>query len=190
VVRWGRFPRSSGLKCCAGTRGSYVAENGSPPETMEPSFEKLLGLLAEAGIHFVVVGGIAVTLQGYVRLTEDIDLLVDAEPENLSALLELLGAYGDGFARELSLEDFTDEEGAIRIVEETEQCQIDLFTRISGRTYGDVVVDADTFSLGGRMIRYASKESLIAWKEPSVREKDRLDALALKRLAEDPRAFD
>jgi hypothetical protein len=40
------------------------------------------------------------------------------------------------------------------------------------------------------MIRYASKESLIAWKEPSVREKDRLDALALKRLAEDPRAFD
>lgn len=157
---------------------------------MEPSFEKLLGLLAEAGIRFVVVGGIAVTLQGYVRLTEDIDLLVDAVPSNLSSLLELLGAYGEGFARELSLADFTDEEGAIRIVEETEQCQIDLFTRISGLTYDDVVVDADTFSLRGRMVRFASKKSLIGWKEASGREKDRLDALALKRLAEDPRALD
>jgi hypothetical protein len=157
---------------------------------MEPSFEQLLGLLAEAGIRFVVVGGIAVTLQGYVRLTEDVDLLVDAEPSNLSSLLELLGAYGEGFACELSLEDFTDEEGAIRIVEETEQCQIDLFTRISGRTYGDVVVDADAFPLRGKMIRYASKESLIAWKESSAREKDRLDVLALKRLAVDPRALD
>ncbi|TAE76626.1 MAG: hypothetical protein EAZ65_06020 [Verrucomicrobia bacterium] len=157
---------------------------------MEPSFEKLLGLLAEAGIRFVVVGGIAVTLQGYVRLTEDIDLLIDAEPSNLSSLLELLGAYGEGFARELSLTDFTDEEGAIRIVEESEQCQIDLFTRISGRTYDDVVVDADTFPLRGRMVRFASKKSLIGWKEASVREKDRLDALALRHLAEDPRALD
>lgn len=129
-------------------------------------------------------------MQGYVRLTEDIDLLIDAEPANLSMLLELLSTYGEGFARELSLEDFTDDEGAIRIVEETEQCQIDLFTRISGRTYGDVVVDADSFPLRGKIIRYASKESLIAWKEPSSREKDRLDALALKRLAEDPRALD
>jgi predicted nucleotidyltransferase len=43
---------------------------------MEPSFEKLLVLLAERGVRFVVVGGIAVTLQGYVRLTEDVDLLI------------------------------------------------------------------------------------------------------------------
>jgi hypothetical protein len=39
---------------------------------MEPSFEKLLGLLAEAGMDFIVVGWIAVSIQGYVRLTEDV----------------------------------------------------------------------------------------------------------------------
>jgi hypothetical protein len=39
---------------------------------MEPSFEKLLELLAEAGVAFIVVGGIAVSIQGYVRLTEDV----------------------------------------------------------------------------------------------------------------------
>lgn len=38
---------------------------------MEPSFEKLLVRLADAGVQFVVVGGVAVTLNSYVRLTEE-----------------------------------------------------------------------------------------------------------------------
>jgi len=32
----------------------------------EPSFEKLLVLLAEGKVEFIVVGGIAVSIQGYV----------------------------------------------------------------------------------------------------------------------------
>lgn len=157
---------------------------------MEPSFEKLLVLLAKRGIRFVVVGGIAVTLQGYVRLTEDVDLLVEGSAENIDLLLATLSGYGEGFAAELARADFDDSEGAIRIVEETEQCQIDLFTRMSGRCYADVVSDASTLTLQGLPIRYASKASLIDWKANSVREKDKLDAIALRRLQDDPRAFD
>lgn len=157
---------------------------------MEPSFEKLLVLLAESGVRFIVVGGVAVTLQGYVRLTEDVDLLVDDSIKNLSLLLDCLGGYGEGFAKELSIEDFDDSEGAIRIVEETESCQIDIFTRMSGRKFSDVVVDADHFNLRGQSIHFASKASLIIWKEKSVREKDQLDALALRKLMQDPAAFD
>jgi len=157
---------------------------------MEPSFEKLLGVLAEARVRFVVVGGIAVTLQGYVRFTEDIDILIDQSVDNVQAFLTSLADYGEGFARELDVEDFNDEEGAIRILEEVEACQIDVFTRMSGRKYEDVIRDADHFSLREWKIAYASKSSLIGWKEKSVREKDRLDAMALRKLEQDPRAFD
>ena len=157
---------------------------------MEPSFAKLLGLLADANVKFVLVGGLAVTLQGYVRFTEDVDMLIDSSRDNVRRLLAALKHYGEGFARELSIDDFTDEEGAIRIVEEVEQCQLDLFTRMSGRTYDDVIQDADEFVLDGREIRFASKKSLISWKEHSVREKDRLDALALRELLANPHAFD
>ncbi len=157
---------------------------------MEPSFEKLLVLLAESGVRFIVVGGVAVTLQGYVRLTEDVDLLVDDQTENLSLLLKCLGGYGEGFAKELSIKDFDASEGAIRIVEEIENCQIDLFTRMSGRNFDAVIVDADHFNLRGQSIPFASKSSLIGWKEKSVREKDQLDALALRKLIQDPTAFD
>ncbi len=157
---------------------------------MEPSFEKLLVVLAEAKVKFIVVGGVAVSMQGYVRLTEDVDLLLEDAPDNLQRLLDALGGYGEGFARELSLRDFTDEEGAIRIVEEVESCQMDLFTVMAGKHYADILGDADRFPVGDHAIAFASKSSLIAWKGKSVREKDRLDAQALQRLSENPRAFD
>ena len=86
--------------------------------------------------------------------------------------------------------DFTDEEGAIRIVEVTEQCQIDIFTRMGGRKYDDVIRDADTFTVAGHAIAVASKASLIGWKSKSVREKDKFDAVALRQLQDNPNAFD
>jgi len=157
---------------------------------MEPTFEKLLACLAEGGVDLVLVGGLAVTLHGYVRLTEDVDILIEPSMENVERLLACLGNYGEGFARELSPEDFTDEEGAIRIVEEAENSQLDVFTRMAGLRYEDLIEDAETFRLRHHEIRYASSARLIELKGRSVREKDRLDVAALERLRNDPGAFD
>jgi len=157
---------------------------------MEPSFEKLLVRLADAGVQFVVVGGIAVTLHGYVRLTEDVAILIARTPENIARLLGTLADYGEGFARELKPEDFSDEEGAVRIVEETEQSQIDIFTRMTGQRFADLVADAVEFPLSGRIIRFASKAALIRLESASLRDKDRLDVAALRQLLDNPRAFD
>jgi len=107
---------------------------------MEPSFVKPLVLLADARVKFILVGGLAVTLQGYVRFTEDVDMLIDANLENIELLLAVLANYGEGFASELSVDDFTNEEGAIRIVEEVEQRQLDIFTRMSSRVYDDASI--------------------------------------------------
>ena len=80
--------------------------------------------------------------------------------------------------------------GAIRIVEEAEQCQIEIFTHMSGRRSVDVIKDANRFEVGGHQIAIAFKASLIEWKSRSVREKNQFDAAALRRLQENPRAFD
>ncbi len=167
-----------------------AASRGAPLPAMEPSFEKLLARLADGGVEFVVVGGVAVTLHGYVRLTEDVDILIAHSSENVTRLLAALGDYGEGFARELSAADFTDEEGAIRIVEETEQSQLDVFTRMTGLYFADLIPNAGSFELAGHSIRYASKSDLIRLKSASHRDKDRLDVAALQRLLADPHAFD
>lgn len=158
--------------------------------TMEASFEKLLVRLARAEIRFVVVGGIAVSLQGYVRLTEDVDILLDCEDTNVRRFLGSLADYGEGFAKEFSLEDFTPEEGALRLIEETEGCQLDIFTVISGKTYTDLAQDAAVFKVQDLKVLYASKKSLIELKSNTVREKDQLDVQALRKLENDQNAFD
>ena len=157
---------------------------------METSFEKLLARLADANVRFVLVGGLAVALNGYVRLTEDVDILIEPSELNVRRLLECLADFGEGFARELSVGDFSDEEGAIRIVEEAEHCQLDIFTRMTGLHYADIAGDAVRSSIGGHEILYASKVALIRLKSASVREKDRLDVAALQRLEQDPHALD
>lgn len=149
---------------------------------MEPSFEKLLGHLAAHKIEFLLVGGLAVALHGYVRLTEDVAILIDTDPANISRFIEAMAKYGEGHGGTFLAEDFDETPGALRLIEETEQSQLDIFTVMGGLTYQDFVADAERYELGDHTIRYASRAMLIRFKSSSVREKDQIDVFALKRL--------
>ena len=50
----------------------------------------LLELLREEGVDFVVIGGVAVAAHGFVRGTEDLDLVPDPDPANLQRLASAL----------------------------------------------------------------------------------------------------
>jgi len=63
---------------------------------------------------------------------------------------------------ELQPSDFDDSEGAIRNVEETENCHVDSFTSITGGLYENVFGDAEIFNLNEMEVRYASEDALIS----------------------------
>lgn len=53
-----------------------------------PELEDLLALckaLNAEGVRYLLIGGFAVILHGFVRATKDIDLLIDASVENGNA---------------------------------------------------------------------------------------------------------
>src|ERR1700677_115696 len=52
--------------------------------------DELLLARREAHVRFVVIGGIAVGVHGYVRATKDLDIVPDPEPENVTRLSSLL----------------------------------------------------------------------------------------------------
>lgn len=146
---------------------------------MDPGpFASALAALSRAEVRYLVVGGVACVLNGFVRTTEDVDLLVDAEPENVRRLLATLATLGEGHARELRVEDFTDEEGSIRLVEDF---PIDLFTRMKGRRYADMLRYRKVFD-GEAPIPYVDAEGLILLKSGSLRPQDQSDVEALRRL--------
>ena len=148
---------------------------------MVNTFEGLLGVLAGNQVRFTLVGGLAVSLSGFVRTTEDMDILVDDDPSNLQNLLNCLLQFGEGYAAELSPSDFSDEEGAIRVREEFD---LDIFVRMRGYKYGDITDHIRHHELAnGTKIPYLNADGLILLKTGSVRDKDRIDVAALTRIS-------
>ena len=125
------------------------------------------------------VGGVAVALNGFVRTTEDIDILIEASAENVTRLLDELRNFGEGHARELSPADFSDSEGAIRIIEDF---PLDVFTMMRGKRYADLVGSTKTTRSDDVEVRYLNAETLIALKSDSQRDQDRIDVFALRAL--------
>ena len=142
-------------------------------------FESLLVKLARAGVDFAAVGGVAVSLNGFVRATEDVDILVRNSPENLCRLLDCLKNWGEGWARELQLEDFAVEEGSVRVVENFD---LDIFVKMRGKGLDDFRANLRHFDAEGVRIAYLSPADLIFLKDGSWREKDKLDVTALREI--------
>ncbi len=102
----------------------------------ELDFEELLVFLTSNDIKFIVVGGVACALNGFVRATEDVDILVEASKNNILKLLEVLKSWGEGYAKELSIADFPLSAGAIRIIE---SFPLDIFTILNGKNYHEYI---------------------------------------------------
>ena len=154
-------------------------DHSPKPREITSRFEKLLVALATDGIDFAVVGGLAVIFNGYPRLTLDADILVHDAPENLRKLLDCLAGWGEGWARELKPEDFIYDQGAIRVMEEFD---LDIFTRMSGKSLDDFRPRLRYLETSGVRIPHLAPEDLIFLKQDSWRDKDKLDVQAMREI--------
>lgn len=150
----------------------------SPKETLS-QFERLLAGLVRAGVDYAVVGGVAVILNGYHRHTQDTDILVQDGAVNIRRLLDYLGNWGEGWARELRPEEFIPQEGAIRIMEEFD---LDIFTRLQGNSLENFRPQLRHLQSDEVRIAYLHPSQLIQLKQGSWRDKDRLDVQAMREI--------
>jgi hypothetical protein len=150
----------------------------SQPESFFP-FEKLLVALVRSGVDFAVVGGIAVSMNGYVRATEDADIIISDAPANLHKLLPCLEQWGEGWARELKVEDFAVQEGSVRLIEDF---ILDMFTRMRGKSLDDFRPRLRHLETSGVRIPYLAPEDLVFLKQDSWRDKDKLDVQAMREI--------
>jgi len=72
------------------------------------SYLRVFAALNAARLRYVVVGGVAVVLQGHVRMTVDLDLVVDLAVEPAGAVLDLLAGMGFRPRLPVDLHDFAD----------------------------------------------------------------------------------
>jgi hypothetical protein len=61
---------------------------------MQHGLESVFEALERNGVRYLVVGGVAVVLHGHLRTTQDLDLVLQLEPDNVRRALEALSALG------------------------------------------------------------------------------------------------
>jgi len=72
------------------------------------SVETVVAALNAAEVRYLIVGGLAVNAHGYLRVTRDLDLVIQLESANLRRGLECLFEIGYRLAIPVSVEDFAD----------------------------------------------------------------------------------
>ena len=61
---------------------------------MNPDFVDLLRAFVAADVRFLIVGAYALALHGRPRATGDLDVWVDATPENAARVMRALATFG------------------------------------------------------------------------------------------------
>lgn len=73
------------------------------------TLEKVFTALRDGKVRYLVVGGLAVNAHGYQRLTVDVDLVVQLQPDNVLAAFSSLAALGYRPSAPVTGEQFADE---------------------------------------------------------------------------------
>ena len=63
-------------------------------KTLPKDFREFIELLGKNKVRYLVIGGYAVVYHGYVRSTNDIDIWIDIEKENILKTLKALDEFG------------------------------------------------------------------------------------------------
>jgi predicted nucleotidyltransferase len=81
-------------------------------------YRQLFQALNDAGIRYLVVGGVAVNLHGYRRFTADVDILLALDTENLEKMTKLMHSLGYIERLPVQLKALTDPELVKKFLEE------------------------------------------------------------------------
>lgn len=151
--------------------------------TRAPYLSDLVGIcrqLNQAGARYIVMGGMAINVHGFIRATEDIDLLIETTLENERKVLDVLALLPDGAAKELKAGEVSD----YVVIRVCDEITVDLMAKACGVSYDEAKDEIATIEIDGEPIHYASPTLL--WKTKQThREKDAIDCLFLRRLLED-----
>jgi hypothetical protein len=140
-------------------------------------FVDLLRAFIEAEVRFLVVGAYALALHGRPRATGDLDLWVDATPENAARVIRALETFGAPL-QEISAEDFSREGVTYQLG--VAPGRIDLLTQLTGLTFAEAWHDRIRRPFGEVEVDFIGRTSFIRNKRATGRPTDLADIEGLE----------
>ena len=139
--------------------------------------EKLLKLLKENKVRFVIIGATAFPVYGYSRTTLDIDIFIEAKLPNAEKTRRALAEFGYDMT-DISVEDLLTKKVLVREY----PVETDIHPFVEGTTFDAVWARKVKAKLGGTFVWFASLNDVIKMKKAAGRAKDLEDLKYLLRL--------
>lgn len=144
---------------------------------LAPDFKELLKLLNENQVKYLLIGGYAVVLHGYVRNTNDIDLVIGDDLENARRLIQVLEEFG--FGESLPADLFTKKNSFVRMG--VEPIKIEILNYLAGVDFEEAYRRRWMVKVEDIEIPLIGLDDLIANKQAVGRLRDISDIEELKK---------
>jgi hypothetical protein len=141
-------------------------------------FLEFLKLLEKHEVDFLLVGGYAVVLHGYIRSTGDIDLWIERTDANYEKLIKV---YLDFSAPIFPEEQFSNPKFNVWGIG-VEPSKIEILTQVDGLLFNESFKKRKFFKVDNFQIPYIDFDDLIKNKLTSGRYKDLADIEQLRKL--------
>ena len=161
------------------------------------SFEAIAAALRAGGVRYLVAGGLAVNAHGYLRLTNDVDLVIQLKPENIRPAFQALASLGYRPTIPVTAEQFADEAQREGWIRDKGMQVLNFYSDIHRTASVDVFV-AEPFAFDqeyeaameaepapGLSVRFVSIPTLIAMKRIADRPRDLDDIEHLSWIMEE-----
>jgi len=149
-------------------------------------FEKVLAVLQALRlqkVEYVLIGALALTVHGIVRATQDVDLFVRPEMDNLDRLRSALRSVfrEDPAIEEISASELAGQYPAVRYCSPDGSLVIGILARLGNAfSYEDIRFEEKDYE--GVTVRVATPRMLYGMKKDTLRLQDRADAESLREM--------
>lgn len=142
-------------------------------------------MLDSNGVEYLLIGGYAVNVHGYVRTTNDLDIWINVNPENASRIDRTLRQFGFTGAAGLSSKLFLARNTVVRLG--LPPIRIKILTSIAGVDFESCFAEKMTIQIEELSIPVISLARLRENKAASARPKDLADLdICLNRCERHP----
>jgi len=161
------------------------------------SVEQIFQALNDAGVQYLVAGGLAVNAHGYLRFTKDVDFVLRLLPENIKQAFTALNALGYRPNVPVTGEQFADPEQRQSWIDNKGMQVLQLWSDAHRETPIDIFV-TEPFPFeeeyqralikplyGEIEVRFVSIPTLIRMKQLADRPQDHIDIENLRRIQKD-----
>ena len=139
---------------------------------MNPDFVDLLRAFAAADVRFMIVGAYALAVHGRPRATGDLDVWIDATPENAPRVMQALAAFGAPLG-EITEADFAGPGVVYQMG--VPPARIDILTELTGLTFEQAWRDRIRRPFGEIEVDFLNRASFLRNKRAMGRLKDLSD---------------